>query len=120
MGQTFVAEGASRADNDGNGLGVDREAELRLLWDFQDELARFRSELVDAGSLDAADILPRLSAIAARIQEMRVVSYRMRTPKAQILRRNEIDPLREDLDFHFRVFSRVITHHQFEWEMSRG
>jgi hypothetical protein len=99
---------------------IDQDDELIVLRSYERELSDYRSRVIDFENRDPADVLAAISAISARLSEMRAQLWRRNTHRAQNLRTREVDPLREDLDLQFRVWSRRIAVMEFDLRMTRG
>lgn len=65
-------------------------------------------------------VLMELSAITARLTEVRAHLNRDNGQRANRLRISEIDPLLEECDRQFKIHSRLIAMHQLDWEVARG
>lgn len=84
------------------------------------ELDDFRARIQDFVTDDPADILSAISAISGRLAEMRARLFRGTTQRCTVLRTREVDPLREELEFQFKVWSRKIALLEWELKMSGG
>ena len=70
---------------------------------------------------DPRENLMHLSSFTARMSEARGVIIRNPGGKAeQDFRTKEIDPFISECDRQFKIWSRLITYAQFDWETSRG
>lgn len=92
-----------------------------------DVIAGYLAELDDArarishfADLDPDEVLTSISAIAGRLAEIRANLHRDDGPRAQRLRTREVDPLRDDLELHFKVWSRKIALMEWELKLSGG
>jgi hypothetical protein len=84
------------------------------------ELDAMRADITDFPNHDPSDILARIAGIAGRLSEIRASLYRSNSQRCTALRTREVDPLREDLDLQFRVWSRKIALLEFDLKMSSG
>jgi hypothetical protein len=107
MGQTFQLEPA--------GHGRHLEPESVLLSGFQAELDDMRAKVADFPNRDPDEVLLFISGLAGRLAEIRALLYRANTQRASALRTREVDPLREDLELQFKLWSRRIA--LMEWEL---
>jgi hypothetical protein len=87
---------------------------------YKHELDGFRAHVSTFPDMDPADILAVISGIAGRVAEIRADLMRVNTPRCSRLRTTEIDPLRDDLDFQFRIHSRRIALMEWEFKTSQG
>lgn len=87
---------------------------------YKAELDQFRAWVVGFAELDPSEILGRISGIAGRVAEIRAELLRVNTPRYARLRTTEVDPLRDDLDFQFKLISRRIAVLEWEWRVSGG
>lgn len=93
----------------------DDKDNAKILGELKIELAGYRAELEGLESIDPDQVMLKLSAIAGRLAGIRSVCWDMNTKAATNLRTRLVDPLREDLDFHFKCHSRRLA--QWEWEL---
>lgn len=104
MGQTF------QLADENPGVSYDK-----LVEPFMHELDDMRARVVGFVDEDPADVLAAISGISGRLAEMRAQLQRSNSQRASALRVREVDPLREELDLQFRVWSRRIA--VMEWEL---
>lgn len=88
-----------------NALYSTVEAELD---DMRAQVRRFPDE-------DPADVLMAISGLSGRLAEIRAWLYRDNSQRCTQIRTREVDPLREDLELQFKIFSRRIA--VMEWEL---
>lgn len=112
MGQTFTAHAPSDS-------GADSE-ERQLLKGYMAELDEMRAAISDFPNRDPADILSAIAGTAGRLAEIRAQLYRNNSGRCAALRTREVDPLRDDLDLQFRIWSRKIALLEWELKMSTG
>lgn len=131
MGQTFELQegGQRRSTAPSEDLDVpsapdptmrDRETEKAAMLTYREELKLYRHQLTELGDTPTTEVMAKLSSIAARLAEIRSDLWDMRSQSAQTLRTRHVDPLRADLEFHFKAHSRRIADLQLEWDMARG
>lgn len=85
------------------------------------ELDGYFEIMQDFSSGDARQNLMYLSAFTARISHVRSHIIRSAGGKlVQDFRTKEIDPFVSECDRQFKIWSRLITYAQFDWETSRG
>lgn len=87
---------------------------------YRAELDTFRALIVGFDHLDSSEVLGQISGIAGRVAEIRADLVRVNTPRCARLRTSEVDPLRDDLDFQFRIWSRKIALMEWEFKVSGG
>lgn len=115
MGQTFTDEGRA-----GNGSAPPDAHDRDMVVGFMAELDAMRATITDFPKQDPSDILAGIAGIAGRLSEIRAQLYRSNSNRCTALRTREVDPLREDLDLQFRVWSRKIALLEWELKMSTG
>lgn len=108
MGQTFEL---------GRANGTARGGPFQ---DYLSELDDMRARIVGFAQVDPGDILVALAGISARLAEIRAVLMRENTQKATALRTREVDPLCEEVDRQFRIWSRRIAWMEWEYKVSTG
>lgn len=87
---------------------------------FEAELDDMRGQVTHFGDMDPADVLAAISGIAGRLAEIRSHLYRDNSQRCSQLRTREVDPLRDDLDLQFKIWSRKIALMEWELRMSGG
>lgn len=111
MGQTFQLAGTATSVNGRHPAAFNTyEAELD---DMRAKVSRFPDE-------DPADVLATISGIAGRLAEIRAQLYRDNSQRCTQLRTREVDPLRDDLELQFKVWSRKIALMEWELRLSGG
>lgn len=114
MGQTFQLDAPSTDRDNGSGTeGV-------LLSTYLPELDQMRAAIMQFRDMDPSDVLSEISGISGRLAEMRAMLQRSNSQRCTALRTREVDPLREELDLQFRVWSRKIALMEWELRMSGG
>jgi hypothetical protein len=86
-----------------------------LIEPYMVELDGMRARIVGFVDEDPSDVLAAISGVSGRLAEMRAQLQRSNSQRASALRVKEVDPLREELDLQFRVWSRRIA--VMEWEL---
>lgn len=114
MGQTFELD--APVQERGNGASPD----LALLHTYMPELEQMRATIMAFRGMDPADVLTEISGISGRLAEIRANLQRNNSQRCTALRTREVDPLREELDLQFRVWSRKIALLEWELRMSGG
>lgn len=69
---------------------------------------------------DARENLMYLSSFTSRMSEARSHIIREGGKTLQEFRTKELDPFISECDRQFKIWSRLITYAQFDWETSRG
>lgn len=89
--------------------------------DVRNELEEYYEIMEDFQNADASNNLMHLSAFTARMSRIRSHFVRRVDDRSiQQLRTKEIDPFLTECDRQFKIWSRLITAVQFEWETSGG
>ena len=82
--------------------------------DFYDIMALFQHS-------DPSENLMHLYAFTARMSYERAKIIRYGTDRSDAnFRTKELDPFISECDRQFKIWSRLITVHQMDWELSRG
>lgn len=84
------------------------------------ELDTMRAAIASFPNRDPSDILTTIAGVAGRLSEIRAQLYRSNTQRCTALRTREVDPLRDDIDLQFRIWSRKIALLEWELRMSGG
>lgn len=84
------------------------------------ELDDMRARVRGFPDQDPSDVLMAISGLAGRLAEIRAWLYRDNSQRCTQIRTREVDPLREDLDLQFKLFSRRIALMEWELRMSGG
>lgn len=113
MGQTFELQAPETRING-------QPAETVLLTTYMPELDQMRDTVIAFRDMDPADVLTEISGISGRLAEMRANLQRNNSQRCTALRTREVDPLRDELDLQFRVWSRKIALMEWELRMSGG
>lgn len=96
------------------------DPEADLVASYQAELDDMRAQVADFPNMDIGEVLVHLAGIAGRLAEVRAQLYRRNSQRCAALRTREVDPLREDLDFQFKVHSRRLSLLEWELKLSSG
>lgn len=84
------------------------------------ELDAMRAVIVDYVKQDPSDVLLSISGLSARLTEIRADLQRSSSQICTALRTREVDPLRDELELQFRVWSRRIALLEWELKLSGG
>lgn len=84
------------------------------------EFDGYYARLKTFSSLEPDEVMAEVSAVAARLTEVRATLLRDRGQRANRLRLDEVDPLLEQLDFQFKVHSRIQATREMDFRMSGG
>jgi len=90
------------------------------LTEFEDEIDNYYDVMVEFKNMDSSEILESLSAFTARASQIRANLIRQDNRSVQAFRTKQLDPFIAECERQFKVWSRVISVRQFEWESSRG
>jgi hypothetical protein len=115
MGQTFELQTSTAPRN-----GTSRTRPLSSADQYEVELDEMRSKVCRFPDDDPADVLATISGLAGRLAEIRAQLYRDNSQRCTQLRTREVDPLRDDLDLQFKIWSRKIALLEWELRMSGG
>lgn len=86
----------------------------------QSEVDDYLGRLKSLNSLSAAEAFMTLSAISARLAEIRNRLIRVDNRRFTALRTKEIDPLIDEVDRQFKFHSRIAAVRQMEWDATTG
>jgi hypothetical protein len=90
----------------------------------RESLEQWRSELdefynrMNRFAEDEDEIFRNLSAMSARMSQIRTEVVRKENRALQVFRTQEIDPFLKECDRQFKFWSRVLTFSQHEWEVT--
>ena len=113
MGQTFELE--SRRPP-----GILNTSDSSLVRAFMPELDQMRAQVAQFTEKDPDEVLLTISGLSGRLAEIRAQLQRSNSQRCTALRTREVDPLREELDLQFRVWSRRIALMEWEAKLSGG
>ncbi len=65
------------------------------------------------------EILKALSSMTSRASQIRSFVVRSENRSTQAFRTRELDPFIEECDRQFKIWSRMLSIHSMDWEMSR-
>jgi CRISPR/Cas system-associated endonuclease Cas3-HD len=92
-----------------------------------DDVSGWRKELdsnylrmADFGSLDSREIFVMLAAFTSRASYLRSRIYRTENRVLNAFRTRELDPFIEECDRQFKIWSRVVSVDQSEWDKVKG
>jgi len=71
-------------------------------------------------NMDPIDILGRISAFTSRASQVRFNLIKTENKTIQNFRTKELDPFINECDRQFKIWSRLLSAYQLEWETSRG
>jgi hypothetical protein len=86
----------------------------------QAEIDSYYEAMALFGQMDLGEILMRLAAISARASGVRSQVVRTESRRMAAFRSRELDPLIEEVDRQFKIWSRLQSVRSMEWDMSRG
>jgi hypothetical protein len=93
---------------------VDNIAKMRV------EIDGYHRQLRGLNAMDTVEILQTLSAISARVSELRVQMNRRPDRMATALRTKELDPLHEEVERQFKFHSRLLSVREMEARTAGG
>lgn len=84
------------------------------------EVDDYLGRLRGLNSLPSAEVFMTLSAISARLAEIRNRLVRVDNRRFLALRTKEVDPLIDEVDRQFKFHSRIASVRQMEWDATTG
>lgn len=84
------------------------------------EIDEYVKVMLGFAQLDPQEVLIQVSAIAARLNAMRIELHRLGNSPATHLRTKEVDPLIGAMDTQFKIHSRLLTAREFEFRLAGG
>jgi len=87
---------------------------------FRAEIDQYYEEMTTFAGMDPGVILMTISGYTARASQIRSHIVRDENKPLQLFRTREIDPFLTECDRQFKIWSRLISTRQLEWETSRG
>lgn len=84
------------------------------------ELAQYRAEMCELGSMEPRDVFMHLSSWHARAAVIRASTYESESRRASAFRSHEVDPFLDACDFQFRLWSRIQATTETEVRLTRG
>jgi hypothetical protein len=84
------------------------------------EIDGYHRQLRGLNAMDTSEVLQTLSAISARISELRVQLNRRPERQATAIRLKELDPLHEEIDRQFKFHSRLLSVREMEAKTMGG
>jgi hypothetical protein len=92
--------------------------EQAFVAEVRQEIDGYFCRLKQLNSLPPDGVFATLSAITARLGEIRLSLVRSESRRLTALRTREIDPLIDECDRQFRLHSRIQACRTFDWEVS--
>lgn len=86
----------------------------------RDEVLSYYAEMREFGAMDVVDVFLSLSAWSARVGELRAYIVMRDDRKANALRTKILDPFLEQVDFQFKVHSRIQAVREMEARLAGG
>lgn len=123
MGDVFVAEEAVRRVTPpewGNWRTPKVDLEGDLLASVLKELQDYHRMNQAFSGMEPDDVLVQISAITARLTYLRACLLDSGGQRAAKIKTSNLDPLMMNLELQFRIASRRLTSHQFDYEVTRG
>jgi hypothetical protein len=108
-GDVSVEDSAPAPNGAGSGIDV-----------VQVEIDDYLRRLKELNSLPPTEVFQTLSAISARLAEIRNRLIRIESRRTTALRTREIDPLIDEVDRQFKFHSRIASVRQMEWDATTG
>jgi hypothetical protein len=115
MGQTFTVQDHRRGNGAQQPVPVRAQVASGFYAEVEAELDDMRAQVRGFPDQDPSDVLMVISGVAGRLAEIRAWLYRDNSQRCTQIRTREVDPLREDLELQFKLFSRRIA--LMEWEL---
>ena len=120
MGQTFTVQESRESRRNGYVKPDRLQNAAGFYVQVETELDEMRGQVREFPDQDPSDVLMSISGIAGRLAEIRAWLYRDNSQRCTQIRTREVDPLREDLDLQFKLFSRRIALMEWELRLSGG
>lgn len=95
-----------------------REVDLVRAW--RSELDSYFARMKDFSVIEPDEVFRELSAMSARVSEIRGYLVRSQTRLANTFRTQEIDFFLQECDRQFKLYSRIMAIRTLDWEISRG
>lgn len=95
----------------------DERAALQAL---RDELDGYYKAVKTFSEQEPDVVLQQIAGYSARLCELRALLQRNGSIKANQFRTREVDPLMEQLDFQFKIASRLLSAREFDFRLSGG
>lgn len=100
--------------------GTPRTAEQVYIDGLRDELDEYYTGLKTLAHMPPEEVFHWLSAVSARLVEVRAHLHRSESRRCAALRTREVDPLLEEVDRQFKFHSRIAAMNELEWKMQGG
>lgn len=94
--------------------------EHRLRQEYIDEINVYVASMVHWHDMEPDEVLLACSAYSARLSEMRVHLQRRNSALCKQLLNREVDPLLSQIEFQFRIHSRLLSARELDLKMSGG
>lgn len=91
---------------------LDLQAFGRELDGYFEDMVNFRRE-------HPSEIFMKLAGFTARVSQIRSLLVRDENKSKRLFRTREIDPFLKECDRQFKVWSRLVSVRQSEWEMNK-
>lgn len=96
----------------------DNEHEMRA--QYVEEITGYVAQMTAWHTMEPDEVLLACSAYSARLSEMRVYLQRKGSQYCKQLLSREVDPLLGQIEFQFRVHSRLLSSRELDLRMSGG
>jgi hypothetical protein len=94
------------------------------LEELRQELVEYLKECYDFTNgdeiIDSIEIMKHLSGMSARASWVRNSIIRSKLPSYTRFRIDELDPFLDEVERQFKIWSRIVSTEQFEWDKSKG
>ena len=112
----FELQSASKAPQP-TPVDMRRRAGRESLEQWRAELDTFYDLMNDFGDYED-EIFRSLSAMSSRVSQIRTQVVRKENRALQVFRTQEVDPFLKECDRQFKIWSRILTVSQHEWEIT--
>lgn len=86
----------------------------------REELLGYLEEMADFRNWDPQEVFLKLSASSARASYMRNKICQREDRIKRAFRTSELDPFIEEVERQFKIWSRLLSYQNLDWEMARG
>ncbi len=86
----------------------------------REELDGYYDKMEKFSVSEPKEILMMISSWSSRVNHIRMHIVKEENRTLSVLRTKTIDPFLSECQFQFKIWSRLLSAHQLEWDQSRG